>query len=301
MHNKTPIYRSFQQSNALGKDIYYKMDCHQPSGSFKIRGIGLLCREKRREGITHFVIASGGNAGLALAYSGYRLGVEVTVVVPESTKETMRERIRLLGARLEVQGESWLEAHNYAMKLAEKADPECRGYVHPFDHPTLWRGHASLIEEAAEQLEEQPDLVIVAVGGGGLFCGIMEGLEKLGWQNTKVLCVETEGAASLYKSIEVGHQVTLEQINTVATSLGAKRICDQAWAYAQLPSVAAATVNDEEAIAACRSFASEYLCIVEPACGAALAMLNSSHPFLQAAQRILVVICGGSGYGIDNF
>src|SRR5690606_22417204 len=126
--------------------------------------------------------------------------------------------------------------------------------------------HASLIEEAAEQLEEQPDLVIVAVGGGGLFCGIMEGLEKLGWQNTKVLCVETEGAASLYKSIEIGHQVTLEQINTVATSLGAKRICDQAWAYAQLPSVAAATVSDEEAIAACKSFASEYLCIVEPAC-----------------------------------
>lgn len=297
MHYNSALNHSFKWSKALDKEVYYKMDCQQPSGSFKIRGIGLLCQEKAAEGITHFVIASGGNAGLAVAYSGFKLKIPVTVVVPESTKEAMRERLRLFGVTLLVHGESWQEAHEYTVQLAEQPNTY---YVHPFDHPTLWRGHAILIEEAAQAMPE-PDLVIVAVGGGGLFCGIMEGLEKVGWNNTKVLCAETEGAASLYQSLRAGKIISLDRIETIATSLGAKRICEQAWTYVQSPRVAAALVNDAQVVAACRAFADEYHALVEPACGAALAMLGEAHPFLEAAKRVLVVVCGGSGFGLDNF
>jgi L-serine/L-threonine ammonia-lyase len=297
MHHFTPLFRSFEQSTRLDKEIYYKMECFQPSGSFKLRGVGRLCLHKAQEGIRKFVIASGGNAGLAVAYTGQQMGLPVTVVVPESTKENMRQRIRSLGANLEVVGENWNAAHEYTLGLAEAEDTY---YVHPFDHPQLWAGHASLVHELREDMAEAPDLILVSVGGGGLFCGIMQGLEEVGWKDTQVLCMETYGAASLAQSMEAGKQITLEKIDTIATSLGAKRVADQAWAYAQREQVHASRVSDLDCLEAMRTLLEEYKVLVEPACGAALAALYQNHPLVMEAQRIVVVVCGGSGASLKD-
>lgn len=292
MYHKTALFQSFEWSDRLNKEVYYKMDCFQPSGSFKLRGVSRLCQYKVAEGIRKFVIASGGNAGLAVAYTGREIGVPVTVVVPESTKENMRQRIRTLGAKLEVVGENWNAAHEYTLGLAEAEDTY---YVHPFDHPQLWAGHASLVHELREEMVEAPDLILVSIGGGGLFCGVMQGLEEVGWQDTKVLCMETEGAASFAKSLAAGKQITLDSIDSIATSLGARRIADQAWVYAQQKNVYAAMVEDTDCLKAMRLLLEEYKVLVEPACGAALAGLYKEFPIVQQAKRIVVVVCGGSG------
>ena len=81
-----------QNSERLGKDVYIKLDALQPSGSFKLRGIGYTCQKAIGEGCTQLVSSSGGNAGLATAYAGQRLGVPTTVVVPETTPEFIRDR-----------------------------------------------------------------------------------------------------------------------------------------------------------------------------------------------------------------
>ncbi len=297
MHHFTPLFRSFEQSARLDKEIYYKMECFQPSGSFKLRGIGRLCMHKAQEGIRKFVIASGGNAGLAVAYAGRAMGFPVTVVVPESTKANMRARIKSLGANLEVVGENWNAAHEYTLGLAETEDTY---YIHPFDHPQLWAGHASLVHELQEDLAEAPDLIVLAVGGGGLFCGVMQGLEEVGWQDTQVLCMETYGAASLAQSMEAGEQITLDKIDTIATSLGARRVADQAWAYAQKQEVHSARVGDADCLAAMRTLLEEYKVLVEPACGAALAALYQDQPLVIKAKRIVVVVCGGTGASLED-
>merc|ERR1712194_804964 len=91
------------------------------------------------------------------------------------------------------------------------------GYVHPFDQPSTWRGHATVVQELARQLDGPPDAIVTCVGGGGLLMGILEGLEAVGWSSsTKVIASETEGAASLGRSLEAGELVTLPAITSVA-------------------------------------------------------------------------------------
>jgi L-serine/L-threonine ammonia-lyase len=243
LHYETPLYQSFRHSSGT-KKIYYKMEALQPSPSFKLRGVGLLCQNLAEKGARKFVIASGGNAGLAVAYSAFALGLQSHVIVPESSSDAMKLKIKELGAELTVKGKSWAEAHEYALLISEETDS---AYVHPFDHPLLWEGHSTIVEELATTIEA-PDYIILSVGGGGLFCGIMLGLEKVGWNNTKVICAETEGAASLAKSLAAGHQITLESIDSIAGSLGAKRIADKAWELAQSENVIPYLCSDEAAM-----------------------------------------------------
>jgi L-serine/L-threonine ammonia-lyase len=73
-------------------------------------------------------------------------------------------------------------------------------FVHPFDDELLWRGHATMIHEVATQ-GPRPEVVVVSVGGGGLLCGVLEGMHACGWSDVPVLAVETVGAASLRAAI----------------------------------------------------------------------------------------------------
>jgi L-serine/L-threonine ammonia-lyase len=293
LHDETPLYQSFRHSSGT-KKIYYKMEALQPSASFKLRGVGLLCQNLAAQGARKFVIASGGNAGLAVAYSAFALGLQSHVIVPESSSEAMKLKIKELGAELTVKGTSWAEAHEYALNISEEAGS---AYVHPFDHPLLWEGHATIVEELAKTMDA-PDYIVLSVGGGGLFCGIMQGLEKVGWNNTKVICAETEGAASLAKSLAAGHQITLSSIDSIAGSLGAKRIADKAWEMAQSENVIPYLCSDDAAMLACRDFLGEYRIVTEAACGAALSVLKS--PLIADAKTVVFIVCGGAAMSAET-
>ena len=165
MHIETPLIHSLALSRAGGAEVWLKMETAQPTGSFKIRGVGHACREYARQGATRFVSSSGGNAGLSVAYAGRMLGLPVSVVVPETTKPRAIELIEMENAEVIVSGENWNAAHEYAMGLMDDES----AYVHPFDDPLLWHGHATLIDEVAAAWDgTRPDLVVVSVGGGGL-------------------------------------------------------------------------------------------------------------------------------------
>lgn len=174
MHITTPLLYSLPLSQLTNANIYLKMDNMQPVGSFKIRGIGLLCQEAVKEGKTHLVSSSGGNAGCAAAYAAKVLGVRITVFVPKTTKEVYINDMKAYGAKVHITGEVWDETHREAMQFAD--DNNC-AYIPPFDHPLIWQGHASIIHEMLWQMPK-PDKIIVAVGGGGLLLGILEGMKK---------------------------------------------------------------------------------------------------------------------------
>src|SRR5690349_15197906 len=132
LHIRTPLIQSHTLSSFLGKEVFLKLEALQPSGSFKLRGIGNLCMHYTKQGKTKFISSSGGNAGLAVAYAGRKLKIAVDVIVPESTPIFVQEKLRLEGARVSVSGASWIEADALARKLAES--PEA-AYIPPFDHP----------------------------------------------------------------------------------------------------------------------------------------------------------------------
>lgn len=295
LHINSPQVHSVAMSKRTGKQIMLKMDALQPSGSFKIRGIGLLCRQYMAEGATCFVTSSGGNAGLSTAYAGKKLGIRVRVVVPETTKIMMREKIAAEGADVIVKGKDWNAADEYARQLS--SDPTTY-YIPPFDHPTIWEGHASLIHEVANT-GYVPDAVVVCVGGGGLFCGIAQGMKEVGWNQIPIITAETEGAASLAKSVEAKRIVTLDKIETIATSLGARKVATRAFEWTQERPVFPQVVTDKEAVEACLQFLDDERVMVEPACGAGLALAYQNKTILKDYEKILIIVCGGNSVSLQ--
>lgn len=288
LHIQTPLIESRPLSAIAQRSIWLKLDAVQPCGSFKLRGVGHACEVHHQRGATRFVSSSGGNAGLAVAYAGRQLGVAVTVVVPETTTERARELLALEGAEVIVHGSSWQEANQLALTLTTASD----AFIHPFDDPLLWSGHATLIDEVA-QSGHKPDAVVLSVGGGGLLCGVIEGLHRNGWQDVPVIAVETEGAASFRASVDAGHSVEIERISSIATSLGAKRVCDQAIAYQAVHTIESVIVTDRDALNACERFLVDHRVLVEPACGAALSLAYKPTA-LSRYPTVLMVVCGGA-------
>lgn len=134
LHTVTPAILSRPLSERTGQDVYLKLENCQPTSSFKLRGIGALCVEAASKGSKQFVSSSGGNAGLAAAYSGNRLGIPTTVYVPETTPSFMQDRIRLEGAQVIVKGKIWDEANQAALDDVKSKNAF---YFSPFDHPTI--------------------------------------------------------------------------------------------------------------------------------------------------------------------
>ena len=291
VHVVTPLWHSLAMSAAVGLPVLLKMEALQPVGSFKARGMGAACRASYDAGVSRVVCASGGNAGYAVAYAGRQLGLEVTIVVPQTTSIRARDLILGEGATLIVQGETWDDAHSFAVKLArqEKAD-----YIHPFDEPRVWSGHSSIITEIAEA-GVKPGVLVVSVGGGGLLCGLLQGLHAVGWSDVPVLAVETEGAASLAASVRAGRLVTLDKISSVATSLGARRVAPRAFEWTRDHVITPWVVTDREAVDACLRFADDQRVLVEPACGAALSTGYNRAPALENRGPVVIIVCGGAG------
>ena len=295
LHIHTPLIESAPLSRAAGRPVWLKLEALQPPGSFKIRGIGAACEHYAKQGANRFVSSSGGNAGLAVAHAGRHLSIPVTVVVPETTSERAKQLLKLEGAEVIVHGASWQEANALAQSLLDETD----AFLHPFDNPLLWTGHASMIDEVAAT-GNKPDAVLLSVGGGGLLAGVMEGLARNGWGDVPVLAVETHGAASLHAAMQAGQPTALEAVTSIATSLGARQICNRAFELSQSGKVHSVLVSDKQAVAACTRFLDDHRLLVEPACGAALVVAYDLPDALAAFEKILIIVCGGATASTDN-
>ncbi len=287
LHLHTPLLQHRALSSQLGKRVWLKMESSQPAGSFKLRGIGLMCQRALAQGATHLVCPSGGNAGFAAAFAGAALGVTTTILVPHTTHESVRKEIRAIGATVIVTGEVWDETNQAALQICTQPGTV---YIPPFDHPDIWDGNASVIDEVAH---DSFDVVICSVGGGGLLSGIALGLQRNGLSHIPIIAVETEGAASLHAAIQAGELVTLPAITSVATTLGARRVAQQALDWTRRHDIGSVTVTDAQALDACVRFASDMRTLVEPACGAALAVAYQNLPELARFQQPLIIVCGG--------
>lgn len=299
MHISTPLIRSLQDEIRLAPlmeqptqrppHICLKMESAQPSGSFKLRGIGRLCESLVAQGARRLISSSGGNAGYSAAWCARLLGVDIDIYVPRSTSPEVVTQMRALGAQVQICGESWDAAHAVALQAAEARDA---ALVHPFDHPLIWEGHASLVHELAEQ-GARPELIILSVGGGGLLSGVALGLQQVGWTDVQLMAVETEGAASLAAAQKRGAPVTLERIETVAGTLGARRVCAQAMDVLERFSVRCVQLSDREALLGCEQFLATHRVRVEPACGVSYKALEYVPRLFPEVQHVVVVVCGG--------
>lgn len=213
---RTPLERSAWLSSLAGCDLHLKLECWQPTRSFKIRGaynaISALSPAACARGL---VAASAGNHGQGVALAARAFGASATIFVPASAPETKKAHIRALGAELrEVEG-----IYDDA-EAAARADAAERGatFVHPFSDPDVVAGQGTI---GIELLEELPAIreVVVPVGGGGLIAGIGTVLKGVAGSAVRVLGVQSEATRAMHAAFQAGRPVDVEHPPTLADGL----------------------------------------------------------------------------------
>ncbi|XP_023814346.1 L-serine dehydratase/L-threonine deaminase-like [Oryzias latipes] len=306
LHVATPVRQSLALTKLAGTSVYIKLESSQPTGSFKIRGIGHFCKTWAERGCERFVCSSGGNAGMAAAYSARQLGVPATIVVPSVTPDSTVERLKDEGATVIISGKDMNESIDFGMQLV--ANNPGWIFISPFDDPLIWEGHSSLVMELAVDLEEKPGAIVVSVGGGGLLNGVVEGLRRVNWADVPIVAVETYGAHSLNAAMKAGKPVTLPAITSVATTLGIFRVSAQTMKLVGEHTVFSEVVSDQEAVRAVDHFVDDEKILVEPACGAALSAvyshiirkLQSEGKLAEELGPVVVVVCGGNNISMEE-
>lgn len=308
------VSKILSTKNQLPCRVFFKFELEQPSGSFKLRGIGhlvhqsILDAKEKGETNIHVVASSGGNAGLAAAYSAKYFNVECTVIVPSVTMPHILDRLRSLGAKVIIHGETISEASQCAEDLIHVFDKDVHAiYCHPFDNSLIWEGHSVIIDEVFEQIspEDANNVkgVVCSVGGGGLYNGIIEGLKK-NHSNAECLLVETKQAPTMSTSVKAGTVIELDSVKSIATSLACSYVPKKAldnFLHCPTNKSHVRAIDDLEAVKGCLRYYKDFGKCIEPACGAAVSSvynqldyLKESMPHLSKDDIVVVIVCGGS-------
>ena len=248
-------------SKATGNQIYIKPENMQVTGAYKIRGayykISTLSDEEKARGL---VTASAGNHAQGVAYAAQAAGVSATIVMPTTTPLVKVNNTKDYGAKVVLHGETFDDAAELAAKLSEE---EGLTYVHPFNDPAIATGQGTISYEIFQDLPDV-DVILVPIGGGGLATGVST-LAKLLNPNVTVIGVEPTGAASMKASLDAGHVVTLDRVETIADGVAVKTPGDQIFPYIQKNIDDIITIPDDELVDAFLDMMEKHKMIVENA------------------------------------
>lgn len=224
---RTPFIRSDTLSARSLHDVLLKLETVQPTGAFKIRGAAnALARRARELRISGVVCASTGNHGRAVAYAARQLGIQATICLSALVPETKVEAIEALGASIRRVGRSQDEAMaEVARVVAEEGMIE----VPPFDDPAVIAGQGTIGLELMEELPEL-DAVVVPLSGGGLAGGIALAVKAIN-PSIRVIGVSMERGSAMHASLACGRPVEVEEVPSLADSLGGGIGCDNAWTF----------------------------------------------------------------------
>ena len=206
------------ESTSLSKrfpgEILLAHEYLQTTGAFKLRGAmnAVLQLEAGTSGVT---AVSTGNHGRALAYSARQAGVPCIICMSELVPKNKLEAIRDLGAETRILGKSQDEAEVEARRLVKE-----EGYtmIPPFEHPHVIAGQGTL---GLEILSRVPDVdtVLVQLSGGGLISGIALAI-KLQRPEVRLVGISMQRGAAMHASQQAGKPVEVEELSTLADSLG---------------------------------------------------------------------------------
>jgi threonine dehydratase len=269
--------------------LTFKLELLQHVGSFKPRGAFnrlLVAKEEGALSGQGVVAASGGNAGLAVAYAARELGVPARIFVPETAPAAKIARLRTLDADVMQVGNEYAEAYAAAVVACEESGALL---VHAYDQPEIVAGQGTLGLELEEQLAGF-DTVLVAVGGGGLIGGIAAAVGD----QARVVGVEPELAPTLHRAIEAGHPLDVQVGGIAADSLGARRLGSLAYQAVVAQGVQSILVAEDAIIAARQELWQDYRLAVEHGGATAHAALLSGAYRPEPEERVVVILCGAN-------
>lgn len=287
----TPVVRCRGLELWLGGDVelHAKLEFLQRTGTFKARGalsvvLG-LDDDQRAAGIT---AVSAGNHAIAAAFAASVVGVSAKVVMIETASPVRVRSCLDYGAEVILAR----DAHEAFDMVEQIRDDERRFFVHPFDGPLTALGTATVGLEIHEQIGDV-DAIIVPVGGGGLIGGIACAIKQLN-PACRIIGVEPEGADSMNRSFASGKPEKLQQVRTIADSLGAPFALEYSFSLCRDNVDDLVKVSDFEIRQAMGTLFREMRLAVEPACAATTAAIGGPLRGRLRNQKVVLLFCGSN-------
>jgi threonine dehydratase len=213
---RTPAVASHSLSEITGVPVHLKLEHRQITGSFKLRGasnaVALLSSDERQRGV---VAASTGNHGRALAFAAQREGLRATICMSRLVPANKVEEIRRLGAEIRIVGNSQDDAQREVDRLVAEVGMVM---LPPFDHAAVIAGQGTIGLELIEDVAEAAT-VLVPLSGGGLASGVAAAIKAIN-PAMRVVGVSMARGAAMKASLDAGKPVPVEELQTLADSLG---------------------------------------------------------------------------------
>jgi threonine dehydratase len=286
---RTPLVRCNVDEPA---HLYLKLENLQPIGSFKIRGAANVMARTPREQLERGVLtASAGNMAQGVAFCAQRMGIQATIVAPETAPATKIAAVERMGGRvIKVPFADWwrtFETRSYPGVDAT--------FIHAFDDPDVMAGNGTI---ALELLEDLPDLeaVVIPWGGGGLSCGIASVLRARA-PRVRIYAAEIETAAPLAASLAAGEPRTVEYKPSFVDGIGSKMVFPNMLEQARRLLDGSLVVTLGEAAQAMKLVAERNRVIIEGAAACAVAAAVSG----RAGSGKIVAIVSGGNIDLDKF
>src|SRR3984893_17288029 len=285
----SPCPRSETFSAMSGNDVSLKLENLQRTGSYKERGaLNRLLTLRPEEGQRGLIAASAGNHAQAVAYHAARLGMRAEICMPLATPLNKVMATRRFGAETILYGANYDEADAEARKRAEVHGLT---FLHPFDDDAVIAGQGTLGLELLEQIPAV-EVVIVAIGGGGLAAGLGCALRETN-PNIRVIGVQTARLPSMILALEAGHAITVPAATTLADGIAVRRAGDRTLPMVQKYVDEIVTVEEEEIASAVLLLLEREKILAEGAGAASLAALLHRKVDV-VGKNIVVVVSGGN-------
>jgi threonine dehydratase len=281
---------------SVSSSLCLKLECLQVVGSFKPRGaLNKLFSLPDRTSIRGLITASGGNHGLGVVYAAYVARVPATIYLPTTTPAAKIEKLRDWKARTVVEGASWDDSNRIALAVARR---EGLTYIHAFADPMVIAGQGTIGLEVLEAAPET-DTLVIAIGGGGLISGTAIAARALK-PGIRIIGVEPNGAATLYRSLRAGRMVELERITTAAGTLGARATEQLNFDLVREHVAEVVLVSDDDMREAARWLWFEFGVAAELSGSAAVAALLAGRYRARSGERVCALVCGAGTDGIQK-
>ena len=295
--DETPLEPARNLSRRLDNEVLLKREDLQPVFSFKLRGaynrMAQLSDEELRLGV---ITSSAGNHAQGVALGAVELNCRAVIVMPVTTPRMKVEAVRRLGSEVVLHGETYDEAYQEGCR---RSIAEGLTFIHPFDDPEVIAGQGTIAFEILRQCAEPPDIIYVAVGGGGLISGIAAYVKSL-WPAIEVIGVEPNDSAAMTLSLEAGERVKLPQVGLFADGVAVRQVGQHTFELAQQHVDSMVTVSTDEICAAIKDVFEDTRSILEPAGALAIAGLKADVQRRQLHGRRLVAVACGANMNFDR-
>ena len=269
-------------------EVWIKLECLQPIGSFKIRGAANAMALADSALLAHGVYTgSAGNMAQGVAFAARQLGVPCRVVVPDTAPRAKLDAIARLGATAAL-----LPFDEWWGVLRDHGHPAEDGYfVHPVSDPGVIAGNGTI---GLEIIEELPDVraVVVPYGGGGLSCGIATAVHALS-PDVPVFAAEVETAAPFAASLRAGRPVEVRYTHSFVDGIGSTSMLEEMWPLASSLLAGSLVVSIEEVCAAIRVLAKRAHVVAEGAGSTSVAAALRGLPGIEDGP-VVAVVSGGN-------